>query len=141
MDAKHDKHPMKKEEKPTLKVVDKPSQSTSADAKPTRKQRAPGEKKTDNKFVAAWKAQPKFPPEAKLTILVEHTATGPKRDTTRSKANTRYSYYKGCKTVQDYLDVCKKHNIPAPLTNADLRWDHVHGFIKVEGGNPPVTKE
>jgi hypothetical protein len=74
--------------------------------------------------VANWKAQKAFPLTAKITKVLKEC---PKR----KDAARRFSFYKEGQTVGDYIKVAKENEITGALAMADVRWDHVAGFIHV----------
>jgi hypothetical protein len=81
-------------------------------------------KKKLSTTVVSWKAQQAFSVTAKITNVVKDN---PKR----KDAYRRFSWYREGMTVQEYIDEAKKNNSPGALAMADIRWDHVKGFIKV----------
>jgi hypothetical protein len=113
------------------------SSSPSADNKPNKSSK---EKRPDSDSVRAWKELKlkigKYPADATIHILKPHTASGPKRDGTRSKANTRYAIYKEGMTVAKYLEKCKESAGLSSVSqgNADLLWDAAIHLIEVRGG-------
>lgn len=111
----------------TLEIV-KEDQSI---AKPEdQKQAGTGEPTTTKKAkkasptVTSWKAQKAFPLD---WVITEVSKDNPKR----KDAARRFSYYEEGMTCQQYVDVTGKHEISKALAVADIRWDHVKGFITV----------
>jgi hypothetical protein len=101
-------------------------EATSGDQK-THKSKA---KKLSNQVVA-WRAQQKFPADWVITNVGENKKRG--------KAKDRFSAYEEGMTVAAYQQkfIDKKLGTRA-LATADLRWDHVAGFIQVV---PPKSEE
>ena len=85
---------------------------------------AKGQKKL-SATVIAWRAQAKFEPTQKITLLVQGN---PKRRT----AATRYAFYKNGMTVGQYQDVMSKNNGSAKQAMVDMRWDYVSKFIDIK---------
>jgi hypothetical protein len=73
----------------------------------------------------AWKTIKNFPAEAKISLIA--TGNPKRRDAAR-----RFDFYKEGMTVAEYLAITKENGITNTLANADIRWDHAAGFIKVE---------
>lgn len=76
-----------------------------------------------------------FPDTAKIVIATENSAN-PKRPGT--KAYTAWKAYfdkdgKLVASVKEFGENLKKSGFPARYTQAALRWDSQHGFIKIEG--------
>jgi hypothetical protein len=118
---------------PTAKVEikaedQKPASESNAEdqnAAPSVEGETPPKKaKKTSAQVANWKAQKAFPLEAKITKVMKEC---PKR----KDAARRYSFYKEGQTVGEYIKLAKENNITGALAMADVRWDHVAGFIHV----------
>jgi hypothetical protein len=84
---------------------------------------APAKKLSET--VIKWRAQPKFEPSQKITILSEGN---PKRGT----AAKRFAFYKNGMTVAQYQEVMAQNEGSARLAMADMRWDFVAGFINIK---------
>lgn len=74
--------------------------------------------------VSRWKAQKAFPLEAKIT---EVRKENPKR----KSAAGRFALYEEGMTVGDYIKKSNEAGNTKALAMADIRWDHVAGFITV----------
>jgi hypothetical protein len=81
-------------------------------------------KLSTGKLNAAWKAQPSFPLDATISVLV---ADNPKS----RRPATRFAKYVSGRTVAEYIDTMKSTGWSAHKTQQDLRWDYVHGWIDV----------
>ena len=85
---------------------------------------AKGQKKL-SATVIAWRAQAKFEPTQKITLLVQGN---PKRRT----AATRYAFYKNVITVGQYQEVISKNCGSSKQAMVDMRWDYVSKFIDIK---------
>jgi hypothetical protein len=101
-------------------------EGTSGDQKAT----ASKEKKISEQ-VTKWRAQAKFAPDWVITNVGENKKRG--------KAKDRFALYREGMTVAEYQQVFidKKVGTRA-LATADMRWDHVAGFVTIV---PPLAKE
>jgi hypothetical protein len=122
---KADKRPV--QTPPTLAKPETPSAiPATAGGTPTPTPAASAEKtkRKASEQVQRWKDTPTFKPEQKITVIATEN---PKRRT----AAKRFDLYKNGQTVAEYVEASKKAGNAAALANADIRWDHAAGFIKV----------
>lgn len=82
-------------------------------------------KREPSDTVKKWKEQENFPLTAKITVVATEN---PKR----RGAATRFAIYKDGMTVGDYIEASHKAGASKALAAADVRWDHVAGFINVK---------
>jgi hypothetical protein len=107
------------------KVEDqKPASAEDQKPAPANGETPPKKPKKISAQVANWKAQKAFPLTAKITKVLKEC---PKR----KDAARRFSFYKEGQTVGEYIKVAKENEITGALAMADVRWDHVAGFIHV----------
>jgi hypothetical protein len=103
-------------------------------AAPAGDQKSGEGSKTPSAQVIKWKAEPKLPLDAKITVPAEHKAKNPKLSSDRSKAGDRFALYSSepNMTVKRYQELAKeKFNRSPASAMADVRWDKAAGFINV----------
>jgi hypothetical protein len=84
----------------------------------------PKKPKTQSAQVRKWRAQKAFQLDQKITNVM---TKNPKH----KGAADRFMLYEEGQTVQEYIEKSHAFGNAKALAMADIRWDHVAGFIKV----------
>jgi hypothetical protein len=93
------------------------------------KKLAAATKPTKSASPAATKSAPtKSAPPAKAPQVIHLLV---KENPKRGDSATRFAYYRGGITVEDYVARCVKAGAPSSLARADLRWDTERKFITI----------